>query len=504
MFGGQRGYPCPVYPIIISIQAETDLLWRWALTSEFSDRNYEDLVREGILAAKTERLALAQRLLSQAARIRPLDARPWLWLSQTTDDLHERREFLERAVGVDPGNNAARRGLAILNGQLDPEDILPQGQGVAARASLEPQEAEVHTFMCPQCGGRMNFDIDEQRMVCEFCGHREEDTRSQEPVVAAAERPVDFVLPTRQGHAWAEAQHRLTCETCGAVTILPIGEMTNRCAYCASLQLIESAETEELIDPQVIGLIAVDEDEAVDRIIAWLREGRYTPDDLVKQASKMELRPAYFPFWTFDGTLEAPWNCEVNEGSRDRSRWVAKSGTEIVMFDDVLVPGLHAISWKDLQQLHPFKLKELVAFKPDYLAGWPALAYNRAMADASLLAREFVVKRLQRTITSRVEPHREKRNLRVGGGNWSGLTFKLALLPIWIGAYRYQDQSFRVLVNGQTGKVGGDRPKDQVKVIATWAAIVVTALFLVALVILGLVLYGEQLGLFLRNMFGGS
>jgi DNA-directed RNA polymerase subunit RPC12/RpoP len=490
--------------ILVSIPKDTDLLWRWGLTSDFSDRNYEDLVREGILAAKTDKRALARRLLLQASRLRPLDARPWLWLSQTTDDLDKRREYLERAVGVDPGNTAAVRGLAIINGQLDPDKVLPQGQGVAARAPQEPEDAGVHTFLCPQCGGRMNFDIDEQGMVCEFCGHREAHVHLAEPAVAAAERPVDFVLPTRQGHAWAEAQHRLTCGTCGAVTILPVGERTNRCAYCASLQLIDSTETDELIDPQAIGLIAVDEEEAIDRIIAWLKTGRFTPDDLVKQAGKMELRPAYFPFWTFDGTLEAPWNCEVNEGSRDISRWVPKSGTEVVMFDDVLVPGLHAISWKDLQRLHPFKLKELVAFKPDYLAGWPALAYNRAMADASLLAREAVVKRLQRTITSRVEPHREKRNLRVGGGNWSGLTFKLILLPIWIGAYRYQDHSYRVLVNGQTGKVGGDRPKDQVKVVATWAAIVVTILFLVALVILGLVLYGEQFGNFLRNLFAGS
>jgi DNA-directed RNA polymerase subunit RPC12/RpoP len=475
-----------------------------ALTSEFSDRNYEALVREGILAAKTDKLALAKRLLLQASRLRPQDARPWLWLSQTTGDVQERREFLERAVAAEPSNTAARRGLAILTGQLDSQEILPEGQGVAPRAPHEPDEAAVSTFLCSQCGGRMNFDIDEQWIVCEFCGQREEDTRTGEPVVEAAERPVDFVLPTRQGHAWAEAQHRLTCETCGAVTVKPVGEMTNRCAYCGSLQLIESAEADELIDPQVIGLIAVDEGDAVDRIIAWLKQGRYTPDDLVKQASKMELRPAYFPFWTFDGTLEAPWNCEVNEGSRERSRWVPKSGTEIIMFDDVLVPGLRSVSWTDLRQLHPFKLKELVAFKPEYLAGWPALAYDRAMADASLLARELVVKRLQRTITSRVEPNREKRELRVGGGKWSGLTFKLAFLPVWIGAYRYEGRSFRVLVNGQTGKVGGEKPKDQVKVVATWAAVVVTVLFLVALVILGLVLYGEQLGLFLNQLFGGG
>ena len=32
------------------------------------------------------------------------------------------------------------------------------------------------------------------------------------------------------------------------------------------------------------------------------------------------------------------------------------------------------------------------------------------------------------------------------------------LLPIWVAAYRYRGQAYRVVINGQTGRVQGERP----------------------------------------------
>ncbi len=47
-----------------------------------------------------------------------------------------------------------------------------------------------------------------------------------------------------------------------------------------------------------------------------------------------------------------------------------------------------------------------------------------------------------------------KRSKPTGGGE----TFKHVLLPIWMAAYKYNGKSFRFVVNGQTGKVQGERP----------------------------------------------
>ena len=86
-------------------------------------KEYENLVREGINAAKAGKKKLASRLLKRAAAQNPYDARVWLWLTATTSEETEQREYLERAVAADPYNPAARRGLRALG--RNPEEIEP-------------------------------------------------------------------------------------------------------------------------------------------------------------------------------------------------------------------------------------------------------------------------------------------------------------------------------------------------------------------------------------------
>ena len=67
------------------------------------------------------------------------------------------------------------------------------------------------------------------------------------------------------------------------------------------------------------------------------------------------------------------------------------------------------------------------------------------------------------------------------------VTFKHVLLPGWLAAYKYRGQSYRFVVNGQTGKVQGERPWSWVKI--------TIAVILAAIVIgAGLYLYGMAEG----------
>ena len=57
------------------------------------------------------------------------------------------------------------------------------------------------------------------------------------------------------------------------------------------------------------------------------------------------------------------------------------------------------------------------------------------------------------------------------------VTFKHILLPIWVAAYKYRGQSYRFVVNGQTGRVQGERPWSWIKItLAVLAALVIIAL----------------------------
>jgi ribosomal protein L37E len=443
---------------------------------------FEQLLHDGILAVKTEQRALAQRLLQQAIQMNGADARPYLWLSETTDDPGEQRDYLEQAVVRDPNEVAARRKLALLLGKLDPAQVLPEGAQVAPRRPVEPEEARSEAFTCPRCGGRMSYNNQSACFTCEFCGFSRAAEEGDSTWAAdRAEQALDFVMPTRRGHRWAEAHHRLGCVQCGAVSLLPPGTKSLQCPYCGSNQMVATAEDGELIDPQVIAPFKVNAEKAQACVRDWLGGGFFAPDDLRQAGRQLNLRPAYYSCWTFDGSIEANWSCEVKEGHGRYSHWEPRHGIEARFFDDVLVSGVQALADGELASIEPFKLKELQAFKPEYLAGWPAIVYDRPLSDASLKARERVTRQFRRDLETRVEVGKEKRNLQISRGQWSAMTFKHVLLPLWIGTYRYQAKEFHLLVNGQTGKVGGKKPRDAVKVVMAFLIGAVVLVFLALL-----------------------
>jgi DNA-directed RNA polymerase subunit RPC12/RpoP len=456
--------------------------------------DFEQLVQDGILAVKNGNRTLAIKLFEQAALINDTDVRIWIWMSATTDDLEERRQYLEHAVALDPSNTTAKRGLLIVTGKLDQarlnqESTQSTQQGAppteaASKTEAAPQtearsieEATTKTYLCPNCGATISYNIQETVLVCQFCGF----TRKVDGQVQAEskDQPLDEVLPTTRAHRWAESQQKVTCEQCGVTILLPPGQTADTCPYCASNRFISSATLVEMVDPQTIGIFKIDPQKAGEEIKAWLGKGMFSPDNLATEHAGMQLHPAYYPFWLFEGTVEIPWFCDVNVGTSKLPQWEAHTGSQFENFKDVLIPGLRKLLPADLIGIEPFKVDELVDFSPDYLAGWVALTYDIALSDASLKAREKVVKSVQGSIESLAESNHPKRNFSTGAGKWSGLTYKLALLPIYMGNYVFQGQRYHLLINGQTGKVSGKKPVDRLKA----ALVAVIGFILLALLI---------------------
>jgi hypothetical protein len=55
-------------------------------------------------------------------------------------------------------------------------------------------------------------------------------------------------------------------------------------------------------------------------------------------------------------------------------------------------------------------------------------------------------------------------------------------LPVWLYNYKYDGKQYRVLVNGHTGEIVGDRPVSKLKIWLTVGAVVLVVLVVVLLV----------------------
>jgi hypothetical protein len=446
----------------------------------YQDEEADGLINEGIAAVMGGDFHLARLRLDKAAMLRPGDGRIWLWLSATTADPKEQRVFLERSLAADPNNSAAVRGLKMLNEGWVAGMPAPS----APAASPEPNLAGQQVFNCPQCGGQLAFHVGHQEVTCRFCGYVQRTAKLL--AASESEQLLNATLPTTRGHRWAEDHINLACEKCGAVSLLPRGTVSDHCPYCGSNRMVRAPEADDLVEPLLLALVQVDEEKAHARLKTWLSKGGLTPDGLVNHVERIQLQATYFPFWTFDGMVELPWHAEVNEGTSKNPVWVPVNGIETESFDDILLPGLKAQSREEIKKIEPFNLKDLVGFEPQLLAGWPAITYDIPLGQASLQARETVMRRLRPNLYGRVAGGREMRRLDSGAPNWLAVTYKLVLLPLWVGIYTYQGQERRVLINGQTGKVSGARPRNYFKLLEVSLAAILAALILFVLLSIGL------------------
>jgi hypothetical protein len=445
--------------------------------AERRKRAAEDLFRHGRDALKAGERERGQRLLEQAVDRDRGHAEAWVWLSATTNDPAEQQRYLEWAIAADPANAAAKRGLALLTGRIRPEDIVPEGETVAPRQPPAPEPSEVRrAFTCPRCGGRLRFEPEIIDLRCENCGYVEGVV--EEPA-AGAQQVLDYALPTRQGQRWAEAHRHYTCRQCGAASVLPPGQTSDVCPFCGTAALLAAPAAEaDLLPPQAVIPMSLESDVVFKAVRAWLGRGFFAPDDLAHLARGSLLSPVYVPFWSFNTTLTSRWRAEVQEEVNGRSQTVTRTGEETAFFTHWLQPGTRALPAKLLRALEPFDLEQSVLYKPEYLAGWPAGAYDISLAQASLDARAALVEVTTARLWKRALPGRLVTNLQVTGSDFTGQTYQLVLLPVWVGNYHYHGRAFRVLVNGQTGQVAGDKPVDTVKLWLLAALVLAVGLML--------------------------
>ncbi len=190
-------------------------------------------------------------------------------------------------------------------------------------------------------------------------------------------------------------------------------------------------------------------------------------------AKLQEMGGVYIPFWTFDAWASSDWSADAgyhyyeteyytdangNQASRQiqRTRWVPASGHRRDFFDDTLVCASRGLPPELVARFETFDTKQLTAYRPEFLAGWRAESYAVDLMPAWGSAQQRMGD-VQRSRCSGDVPGDTQRNLTVRN-EFSRVTFKHVLLPIWIAAYRYGGKPYQFLVNGQTGEVVGKAP----------------------------------------------
>lgn len=330
---------------------------------------------------------------------------------------------------------------------------------------------------CAQCGADLTFDPDLGLLACAYCGHRQPPPDTP----AGALRELDYAeaLGDAMRGAELETQRVVSCDSCGARSVMPPTLEAARCAFCAAPLLAEVRDHRQF-RPQAILPFAISEDKARARLARWLGSRWFAPGDLKTRASRSGgLRGVYLPFWTFDAaaTVEyagmrgdvhhvTRWATVRRNGKTRRIRkrvpeirWSPRRGRFAHAFDDVLALASKSLPDRLARRLADARAFDLQAMAPhsrDYLAGFEAEVYQVDLEEGYAAARSVMDLVLRREARLAIGGDRQK--ITRLDAVYDDVAFKHVLLPVWIAAYRYRGRVYRYIVNGRTGAVIGERP----------------------------------------------
>ena len=433
----------------------------------------DDLLVRGIAAARAHdadeaRFYLEWVLRTDADFDQQSDA--WYWLSYVSKDPAEKREYLQNVLAIYPNYPEARRDLAILDGRLDPRDVLSETRrDLGPLVPGEPTGDEIHRFECPRCGGRTIYEPGRGVVACQFCGYRPDEKSQVEPSAPATSLPgspnQDWIaaIYTEKGHRWElPASRSFICEGCGARMTLEPSRVSGSCPFCGSPYVVRADDGEELIQPDGILPFALSAQQALARCRDWIAASKYRPADLDEQAQFQPPRPVYMPAWVFNIGGEAHWKGFVVNQEYGRTTLTPTDGTMAIMLDDQVVPGSKSKGSEELPYLR-FNLHGLLPYDESLLADWPAEIYSVSLGDAGVAAHERAFKEGQRQALRDAQALIDVSTVEVDRVDISILSFRHVLLPTWICDYSYAGRNYTLVTDGNGGDVRGQVPRSGVQ-----------------------------------------
>jgi LSD1 subclass zinc finger protein len=331
----------------------------------------------------------------------------------------------------------------------------------------------IRTFPCTHCGAKLSFAPGTRELKCEFCGTT--NAIAGDDGGPVEELDYEAQLRALEGGAEAAEEQHVQCDKCGAAQNLEAGVFASRCAFCGAA-IVSKSYANRRIKPRSIVPFQLDRGRAEEAYRRWIRTRWLAPLDLKRYAqTDAALSGVYLPFWTYDCRTSTDYTGQRGRKHDKTVSWNPVSGHIDHFHDDVvalasrsLPAGLDGTVWR-------FDTRALVPYKPEYVSGFTAQAYQVGLADGFAAARQMMDERIARLI--RTDIGGDDQRIETVRTRYSDITFKHVLMPVWISAYRYRDRVYRYLVNGQTGEVAGQSP------IAWWKvaliAIVVLAILYV-------------------------
>ncbi len=359
------------------------------------------------------------------------------------------------------------------------------------------EEENVKRHSCQNCGADMVFDPKIGKLACPYCDAQKTIATNLADIV---ERDFEsFLRPEAERlQPLAKDAMQVSCDSCGATVTFVPPETATSCDFCAAKIVAQPKVADPLVAPEGVLPFSVQNKEAITALKAWTSSRWFAPSALKTMAQHDKADSIYLPYWTFDADTETHYQGQRGEDYEDteyytdsegkeqertvtKTNWYHTSGNVYRTFDDEYIPATTSVLPAYIDRLN-WDFNELASYDPGYLSGHKAQTYQVTLEEGFDKFKEKIKSVIRRDCENDIGGDRQRVDSM--DTNYSSVTFKHILVPVYAGAYRFNNQVYQIIVNGRTGEVQGERPYSKFKIGCLIISIIGVILFFILLIML--------------------
>ncbi len=294
-------------------------------------------------------------------------------------------------------------------------------------------------------------------------------------------------MPVRMSDSTEQAT-TVGCDNCGAVLQIAPNERTANCPYCDHPSVVPGTASPDRPAPTFALGFVLNQNVAFAKAASWIKSTSLFARSDFRKAPLEKIRSVYLPAYLYGSLAETAYSAQIGEDYTEtetytttdsegntttetrtvtKTEWRSLSGQHDSYVRDIIVTASRVIPNDELEAVEPFDLRALRRYDMGMVSGWTceepslsqgecfSLAHDEALATVSDKLGSFMPGDSHRELRFQTRLHDE--------------VIDLMLLPLWVFAVNYDPKKapVRIIVNGQTGKVGGSVPLSVVKITLT-------------------------------------
>lgn len=347
-------------------------------------------------------------------------------------------------------------------------------------------------FPCAQCGAQLSFKPGTASLKCDYCSFLNEIPQSAEDI-----EELDFnqYLDVARQESAHDTEQNVKCNACAAEFTVEARTTATKCPFCGS-NTVTPMPAGIHIRPKSILPFAIDAKKGREIYNKWISSRFWAPNALKNYArADSGLSGMYQPYWTYDSKTTTWYsgmrgehyyetetytdgNGQTQTRQVRKTQWWPVSGTVWRDFDDVPVPASTTLPHNHVLRVETWDMGNLVPYRDEYLSGFQSERYNVGLEEGFVNAQGIMRGVIERDVCNDIGGDEQRiTDLKT---QYDAITFKHCLVPVWLGAYKFKDKTYRFIINGRTGDISGDAP------VSAWK---VAFAVLLGLIALGLILF---------------